>query len=79
LLFVVLWLLKDRPARPGAMVCLFLSGYGVSRFIAEFFRQPDPQIGLVFGLLSMGQILCLAMVLTAVILWRLLPDTSSEH
>lgn len=79
LLFVVLWLLKDRLARPGAMVCLFLSGYGISRFIAEFFRQPDPQIGLVFGLFSMGQILCLAMVLTAIILWRLLPGYSYEH
>ncbi|MCP4667520.1 MAG: prolipoprotein diacylglyceryl transferase [Deltaproteobacteria bacterium] len=79
LLFVLLWLLKDRPARPGAMVCLFLSGYGISRFIAEFFRQPDPQIGLFFGILSMGQILCLAMVLAAVILWRLLPAKSSVH
>ena len=79
LLFVLLWLVKDRPARPGAMVCLFLFGYGISRFIAEFFREPDPQIGFIFGLLSMGQILCLAMVLTAVIIWRLLPGSSSEH
>jgi phosphatidylglycerol:prolipoprotein diacylglycerol transferase len=79
LLFVVLWLLKDRPARPGAMVCLFLSGYGISRFIAEFFREPDPQIGFIIGFLSMGQILCLAMILAAIILWRLLPNNASEN
>ncbi len=77
LLFVILWSLKDRSARPGAMVCLFLTGYGIFRFIVEFFRQPDPQIGLVFGVLSMGQILCLFMALTAIILWRRLPDNAS--
>ncbi|UCG11403.1 MAG: prolipoprotein diacylglyceryl transferase [Deltaproteobacteria bacterium] len=73
LLFVVLWLLKDRVERPGTMVCLFLGGYGVLRFLAEFFRQPDPHIGLLWGFLSMGQILCLTMIITAIILWMLLP------
>ena len=48
-LFTVLWILKDRPHRPGAMVCLFLAGYGASRCFVEFFRQPDPQLGLLWG------------------------------
>jgi phosphatidylglycerol:prolipoprotein diacylglycerol transferase len=74
LLFIVLWMLKDRPFRPGTMVCLFLGGYGFFRFLVEFFRQPDPQIGLLLGLISMGQVLCLAMVISAVILWFLLPQ-----
>ncbi len=73
LLFIILWTLKDHPFRPGTMVCLFLGGYGVFRFLVEFFRQPDPQIGLLWGLLSMGQILCLAMIIAAVILWKFLP------
>jgi phosphatidylglycerol:prolipoprotein diacylglycerol transferase len=73
LLFLILWKLKDRPHRPGAIVCLFLGGYGVLRFVAEFFRQPDPQIGLFWGILSMGQILCSAMILGAIILWMVLP------
>jgi phosphatidylglycerol:prolipoprotein diacylglycerol transferase len=73
LLFLILWVLKDLRFRPGVMVCLFLGGYGILRFLVEFFREPDPQIGLFWGVLSMGQLLCLAMILTAFILWALLP------
>jgi phosphatidylglycerol:prolipoprotein diacylglycerol transferase len=73
-LFIILWLLKDRSFRPGTMVCLFLGGYGIFRFLVEFFRQPDPQIGLLWGLLSMGQILCLTMIIAAAALWKFLPQ-----
>jgi len=72
-LFVVLWMLKDRIKRPGALVALFLAGYGAMRFVVEFFREPDAHIGLFLGLLSMGQFLCLAMILAAGFLWMLLP------
>jgi len=72
-LFVVLWVLKDRIKRPGALVALFLAGYGAMRFVVEFFREPDAQIGLFLGLFSMGQFLCLAMILAAGILFLLLP------
>lgn len=74
LLFIILWGLKGMRLRPGAMVCLFLAGYGIFRFLAEFFRQPDPQIGLLWGMFSMGQMLCLAMILAAVVLWTLLKE-----
>jgi phosphatidylglycerol:prolipoprotein diacylglycerol transferase len=77
-LFLILWLLKDRPFRPGALVCLFLGGYGVFRFFIEYTRQPDPQLGLLWGVISMGQILCLAMILAAVVLWFLLPKPLRE-
>jgi phosphatidylglycerol:prolipoprotein diacylglycerol transferase len=73
LLFIILWKLKDRKYRPGTMVCVFLAGYGVFRFVVEFFRQPDQQIGLFWGVLSMGQILCLFMILAAILIWLLLP------
>ena len=73
LLFVLLWSLKDKGLRPGSMVCLFLGGYGVIRFFVEFFRQPDPQLGLFWGVFSMGQILCTAMILAAALLWAVLP------
>jgi phosphatidylglycerol:prolipoprotein diacylglycerol transferase len=73
LLFTILWVLKDRSFRSGTMVCLFLGGYGVLRFLAEFFRQPDPQIGLLWGALSMGQLLCLIMILFSATLWFFLP------
>ncbi len=77
-LFVILWKLKDLELRPGAMVCFFLGGYGIFRFLVEFFRQPDPQIGLLWGLLSMGQMLCLAMIFTAVIIRIFLPSHPLE-
>lgn len=84
LLFILLWKLKDMDFRPGAMVCCFLGGYGAFRFLAEAFRQPDAHLGLFFGLLSMGQILCLCMVAAAPILWWLLPggagsDTGTRY
>lgn len=72
-LFGLLWLLKDRSWRPGAMVCLFLAGYGALRFFVEFFREPDPQLGLFFGFLSMGQILCIGMMAASIALWFILP------
>jgi phosphatidylglycerol:prolipoprotein diacylglycerol transferase len=78
LLFIILWSVKDRPARPGSLVCLFFGGYGILRFFVEFFRQPDPQLNLLWGLFSMGQILCLAMILAAVLLWFFLPNRQQE-
>jgi phosphatidylglycerol:prolipoprotein diacylglycerol transferase len=68
-LFVLLWLMKDRLKRPGGVLCLFLFGYGIFRFVAEFFRAPDPQIGLLWWGLSMGQVLCLSMVAAGATLW----------
>ena len=78
-LFVILWWLKDLRLRPGSMVCIFLGGYGIFRFVVEFFRQPDAHIGLFWGVLSMGQLLCLAMIFGALILWALLPRQSEEN
>ena len=48
--------------KPGVIFGLYLIGYGFFRFFCEFFRAPDSQLGtLVLGL-SMGQLLCLAMI-----------------
>jgi phosphatidylglycerol:prolipoprotein diacylglycerol transferase len=63
LLFVILWLYAAKPRPLGAVSALFLIGYGVLRFLAEFFRTPDPGI---FGTLSLGlstaQWLCVPMI-----------------
>ena len=79
LLFLILWTLRNKDFKPGSMVCLFLVGYGVFRFIAEFFRQPDPQIGLFWGIFSMGQFLCTAMILTGGILYMILPKSPRDE
>ena len=42
--------------------CLFLIFYGVLRIISEFFREPDAQIGLLFGSISMGMALSAIMI-----------------
>jgi phosphatidylglycerol:prolipoprotein diacylglycerol transferase len=49
--------------RPGTLTATFLIAYGVVRFLIEFTRQPDPQLGFVLGPFSMGQLLCFAMIL----------------
>lgn len=45
----------------GLLSGLFLCGYSLARFVIEFFRMPDEQIGLIFDYLSMGQILSIPM------------------
>ncbi len=52
--------------RPGILTAAFLISYGVMRFLLEFTREPDVQLGFVLGPLSMGQLLCTAMVVVGV-------------
>ncbi|GAB6182954.1 prolipoprotein diacylglyceryl transferase [Thermodesulfovibrio hydrogeniphilus] len=67
-LFVILWFFKDKFSRSGIVSSLFLILYGIFRFFVEFFREPDPQIGYILGFLTMGQILCMLMIITGSIL-----------
>lgn len=63
-LFVILWLYSGRPRPRGSVSGMFLLLYGLFRFLAEFFRQPDVQLGFVaLDWMTMGQILCLPMML----------------
>jgi phosphatidylglycerol:prolipoprotein diacylglycerol transferase len=57
------WRTKARYA-PGRLVGLFLLGYGVARFVVEFFREPDSQFEGTFlaTTIHMGQLLCLPMI-----------------
>jgi phosphatidylglycerol---prolipoprotein diacylglyceryl transferase len=69
LLFVLLWLYARQPRRLGEVSGMFLVGYGVFRFIAEYFREPDSFLGLLALNMSMGQWLCVPMVLAGIALW----------
>lgn len=62
ILFLILWMNKKQLRRPRAMTSYFLFFYGLIRFIIEFFREPDPQIGYLLFHLSMGQWLCIVMM-----------------
>jgi phosphatidylglycerol:prolipoprotein diacylglycerol transferase len=69
LLFVVLWIYGKKPRGLGQVSGAFLVGYGVLRFIAEFFRQPDEFLGYLTLDMTMGQWLCVPMVVAGVALW----------
>ena len=56
-IFSVLWRIKDKKLQKGVMFSIFLVLFSGLRFIIEFFRQPDEQIGFLFGWMTMGQIL----------------------
>ncbi len=62
LLFVLLWLYSAKRRPAGAVAAMFLLGYGMFRFIAENYREPDEFLGLLAGSLSMGQWLSMPMV-----------------
>jgi phosphatidylglycerol:prolipoprotein diacylglycerol transferase len=88
LLPLLLWLLDRRATasgvtRPGLLTGSFLIGYGMLRFLLEFTRQPDAQLGFVVGGLSMGQLLSTAMLIVgaALIAWwmRAPKQTSANH
>lgn len=64
ILFAILWLGKKRLNIRGIQSAIFLMGYGTMRFIVEFFREADSQMGYYFGgVFTMGQILCLLMII----------------
>ena len=69
LLFALLWWLARKPRPWGVLSGAFLVGYGILRFIAEYFREPDNFLGLLSLGLSMGQWLCIPMVLTGALIW----------
>ena len=69
LLFALLWLYARKPRKMGQVSGAFLVGYGVFRFIAEFFREPDDFLGVLSFGMSMGQWLCLPMIVSGVLLW----------
>src|SRR5690606_26459278 len=72
LLFLILnglaWFKSDIQNKHGFLFGAFLALYGAFRFVIEFFREPDVQIGLYFNIFSQGQVLCLPMMLVGLFL-----------
>jgi phosphatidylglycerol---prolipoprotein diacylglyceryl transferase len=54
--------------RPGFILGAFAFGYAVARAFCELFREPDPQLGFLWGGLTMGMLLSLPLLLAGVIL-----------
>ena len=62
LLFAVVWAVGRRPRAPGTVFWAFIAGYGACRAFVELFREPDAHLGLLAGMISMGQVLSLPML-----------------
>jgi phosphatidylglycerol:prolipoprotein diacylglycerol transferase len=69
MLFVILWLYARKERKQGQVTAVFLLGYGVFRFAAEFFREPDAHLGYLSLGMSMGQWLCVPMIVGGIGLW----------
>ncbi len=70
-LFLILWFFSARRRPRYAVSALFLLCYGIFRFLIEFVRIPDAQLGyLAFGWLTMGQILTIPMIVIGIWLLR---------
>ena len=78
-LFLVMFYFAMRPgtfARHGMLSGIFLTGYGLSRIVAEFFRQPDAFLGFLFAGATMGQLLSVPLVLAG--LWLIVRSRRHE-
>ena len=62
-MFLVLFVVSRKVKREGVVVWSFIALYGLFRFLVEYVREPDEQIGYLFGVFSMGQMLSLPMFL----------------
>ena len=71
ILFILLQWYKRKNPPAGNVAGLFLLGYGTARFIIEFFREPDAHLGLLSLGMSMGQWLCIPMIVAGLglIIW----------
>ena len=71
-LFVIVWLFSAKPRPTMAVSGAFALTYGTFRFLVEFVRQPDLQLGyLAWGWLTMGQVLSLPLIGVGIVLLHL--------
>ena len=71
ILFIILILnfLRNKESRNfGVLSGIFLLNYGVFRFFIEYLREPDAHLGLIFNFISMGQLLCLPLLIFGMLL-----------
>ncbi|MFA5902826.1 MAG: prolipoprotein diacylglyceryl transferase family protein, partial [Desulfobacula sp.] len=61
-LFALLWWARKSTTLKHRMFGLYLTGYGLIRFMLEFFREPDDHLKFVAYSFTMGQVLCLIMI-----------------
>jgi len=70
LFLILIFIYLKKNYRVGMCSYAFLFFYGIFRIISEFFREPDVQLGYLFGSLTMGMLLSALMIIFGVILYR---------
>lgn len=68
ILFLIFWIVRNRKSFQEKLLALYFLGYALARFLGEFFREPDEQIGLLFGNLTLGQLFSLGMFAVGLLL-----------
>ncbi len=68
ILFLILYFIGKKTQKTGLVSSLFLILYGLFRIFAEFFREPDPQIGFLWGFMTQGQLLSSLMIVGGLLL-----------
>ncbi len=68
LLFIVILLVRRMKPATGVVGGVFLIGYGIARFSVEFFREPDAHLGVLSLGMTMGQWLCIPMMLAGLVI-----------
>lgn len=78
--FIVVWITANRARKRGTVSAVFLLSYGVARFIAEFFREPDANRGFIaFDWMTMGHLLTLPILIFGLlILFSKRPEINNE-
>ena len=71
LLFMLIMFYRRFNPPAGSLGGLFLAGYGSARFLVEFYREPDAHLGVLSAGMSMGQWLCIPMIVAGLglIIW----------
>lgn len=67
-IFIILWSLRNKKFVKGFFFSAYLILYGLVRFMIEYFREPDDHLGFVLLNLSMGQVLCLVMIFSGLMI-----------
>ena len=72
ILFIISFILFRKTKKSGLVFWSWIGLYGIFRFLIEFVREPDAQLGYVIGFMTMGQILCLIMIIMSFVALLLL-------
>ncbi|MCL2804548.1 MAG: prolipoprotein diacylglyceryl transferase [Treponema sp.] len=66
-LWAIIWFFRNRKPFKGFLIGLYFLGYGFFRFIIEYFREPDADLGYRFLNFTTGQILCFFMIVFGIV------------